>query len=74
MGILGRCCSINNDQWLVMVYLEAQILHISADGNILQDYQEKPSSSMNPIMNAIQLDKDTIVTTTMKKLNLHKLT
>ncbi|CAF0819395.1 unnamed protein product [Adineta steineri] len=72
LSILARCCSINNDQWIIINALETQLLHISSDGNILQDYRNI-SSSMNPIVNAIQWSNDTIVTATIKSLNLHKL-
>ena len=72
LGMLVRCCPINNDQWIMVNYLESQILHISFDGKILQDYKDK-SSSRNPITNAVQWDNDTIITATMKDINLHKL-
>jgi len=72
LTMLTRCCPINNDQWIVITYLKSQILHISADGKILQDYKDQPSS-MNPIINAIHWDNKTIVTATIKGLNLHRL-
>jgi len=72
LDAVAHCCSINDDQWFVMELLKPRLLHISADGKILQEYKVK-TSSMDIIWNAIQLDTDTIVTFTMKNLNLHKL-
>ncbi|UJR14317.1 hypothetical protein I4U23_001311 [Adineta vaga] len=73
LNILTRCCSIRNDQWIIINYLESQLLHLSSDGTILQDYKQI-SLSNNPIINAIQWAPNTIVTVTMKNLNLHKFT
>jgi hypothetical protein len=72
LDAVAHCCSINDDQWIVMELLKPRLLHLSSDGKILQEYKLK-TSSMNIIWNAIQLDTDTIVTFTMKTLNLHKL-
>jgi hypothetical protein len=69
---IAHCCSINNDQWIVMELLKPRLLHISSDGKILQEYKVKTSST-DVIWNAIQLNKETIVTFTMEHLNLHKL-
>jgi hypothetical protein len=72
LDAVAHCCSINDDQWIVMELLKPRLLHISSDGKILQEYNVK-TSLMGIIWNAIQLDKDTIVTFTMTTLNLHKL-
>jgi hypothetical protein len=72
LDAVAHCCSINDDQWIVMELLKPRLLHLSSDGKILQEYKLK-TSSMAVIWNAIQLDTDTIVTFTMKNLNLHKL-
>ena len=55
-----------------MELLKPRLLHISSDGEILQEYKIK-TSSMDVIWNAIQLDDTTIATFTMNNLNLHKL-
>lgn len=72
LNAVAHCCSINNDQWIIMELLKPRLLHISFDGKILQEYKVK-TSSMDIIWNAIQFDIDTIVTFTMTNLNLHKL-
>ncbi|CAF2855576.1 unnamed protein product [Rotaria sp. Silwood2] len=72
LNAVVHCCSINNDQWIVMELLQPRLLHFSSDGKILQEYKIK-TPSLNIIWNAIQLDKDTIATLTMDNLNLHKL-
>jgi hypothetical protein len=72
LDAVAHCCSINDDQWIVMELLKPRLLHISSDGKILQEYNVK-TSPIGIIWNAIQLDKDTIVTFTMTTLNLHKL-
>ena len=69
---IAHCCSINNDQWIIMELLRPRLLHISSDGKILQTYNVKTTST-DIIWNAIQLDKDTIATFTMETLDLHKL-
>lgn len=70
---VAHCCSLNDDQWIIMELLKPRLLHLSSDGKILQEYKVK-TSSMDVIWNAIQLDTDIIATFTMKELNLHKLT
>jgi hypothetical protein len=72
LDAVAHCCSFNNDQWIIMELLRPRLLHISSDGKILQEYKVKPSS-MDIIWNAIQWNNDTMVTFTMKNLNLHKL-
>ncbi|CAF3982400.1 unnamed protein product [Rotaria sordida] len=72
LNTVAHCCSINNDQWIVMELLQPRLLHFSSDGKILQEYKIK-TPTLNIIWNAIQLDKDTIATLTMDSLNLHKL-
>ena len=72
LDAVAHCCSLNNDQWIVMELLRPRLLHISSDGKILQEFRVKPSS-MDIIWNAIQWNNDTIATFTMKTLNLHKL-
>jgi hypothetical protein len=72
LDAVAHCCSINDNQWIVMELLKPRLLHISSDGKILQEYKIKPTS-VDIIWNAIQLDDDTIVTFTMTNLNLHKL-
>ncbi|CAF3720601.1 unnamed protein product [Rotaria sp. Silwood1] len=72
LNVVAHCCSINNNQWLIMELLQPRLLHLSSDGKILQEYKIK-TPSLNIIWNAIQFDKDTIVTLTMNSLNLHKL-
>jgi hypothetical protein len=72
LDAVAHCCSINNDQWIVMELLKPRLLHISSNGKILQEYKLKTSST-DIIWNAIQLDTNTIVTFTMTNLNVHKL-
>lgn len=72
LDTIAHCCSINNDQWMVMELLKPRLLHFSSDGKILQEYKVKTSPS-NIIWNALQLDNDTIATLTMDSLNVHKL-
>ncbi|CAF0739934.1 unnamed protein product [Adineta ricciae] len=72
LNVLARCCPIRVDQWLIINSLDSQILHISSDGTILQNYIHR-SSSMNPIINAVQWDKQTLVTVSLNTLHLHKL-
>lgn len=72
LDAVAHCCSINNNEWIIMELLEPRLLHLSSDGEILQEYKVK-TSSMDVIWNAIQLDSDTIITFTMKNLNLHRI-
>ena len=72
LDTVAHCCSFNDDQWIVMELLRPRLLHISSDGKILQEFKVR-TSSMDIIWNAIQWDSDTIITFTMKNLNLHKL-
>jgi hypothetical protein len=72
LDAVAHCCSLNDDQWMLMELLRPRLLHISFDGKIVQEYKVK-TSSIDIIWNAIQWDNDTIVTFTMKNLNLHKL-
>ncbi|CAF3392572.1 unnamed protein product, partial [Rotaria sp. Silwood2] len=72
LNVVAHCCSINNDQWLIMELLQPRLLHVSSDGKILQEYKVK-TPSLNIIWNAVQFDNDTIATLTMDSLNLHKI-
>lgn len=72
LNAVARCCSIFENQWMVMEFLTPRLLHISSDGKILQEYQVKPSPK-ETIWNALQVDKNMIITFTMANLNVYKL-
>jgi len=72
LNAIAHCCSINNQQWLIMELLNPRLLYISSDGQILEEYQIKVPSE-NIIWNALQWDNQRLVTFTMTKLNLHRL-
>jgi hypothetical protein len=72
LDAVAHCCSIHGNQWMVMELLRPRLVHISADGKVLQDYRIKPSET-NIVWNAVQLDDATLATFTMTSVNLHRL-
>ncbi|CAF0775756.1 unnamed protein product [Adineta ricciae] len=72
LNAVARCCSIFGNQWMVMELLNPRLLHVSSDGKILQEHQMK-STPEETVWNALQVDKNIILTFTMANLNVYKL-
>ena len=70
LNAVAHCCSMFENQWMIMELLNPRLLHVSSDGKILQEHQVK-STPKEIRWNVLQVDKNIILTFTMANLNVH---
>jgi hypothetical protein len=67
-NFMFRCCSLNDDEWLVADYETKRLLHITKDGKLKTTtlYNEKPYCAQ-------LFTSDMLAVSTPTKLNIHKI-
>ena len=63
-----RCCSLIQNQWLIIDAMNSRLLHIDENGKLI-----KQENSNSLPRHAIQLDKNHLVILTSETVNLHSL-
>ncbi|UJR07975.1 hypothetical protein I4U23_012254 [Adineta vaga] len=63
-----RCCTLNNDQWIMIDRNKRELYHISQNGKLInkEKYREVP-------WNAVQFNINCIAILTKQNINLHQL-